>query len=110
MAAAIAPLAVDHASSDAPIPTIFAMPMQPSNKIAWLWGTAAGRHMIGRQALSPKMRACLQKSTSPVAFATGDGNQPGQDSIAFEGSKIFIGEEVYVLTECLPAQSIGKTG
>eukprot|EP00435_Cladocopium_sp_Y103_P064106 s119_g25.t1 len=31
------------------------------------------------------------------------------DSLAFEGSKILDGEEVYVLKECPPAQSIGKT-
>ena len=55
------------------------------------------------------MKSCLRKSVSPVAFATGGGSQPGQESLAFEGSKILEGEEVYVLKECPPAQSIGKT-
>ena len=55
------------------------------------------------------MKSCLRKSVSPVAFATGGGSQPGQESLGFEGSKILDGEEVYVLKECPPAQSIGKT-
>ena len=50
-----------------------------------------------------------QSSSNPVAFATGGGSQPGQESLAFNGSKILEGEEVYVLKECPPAQSIGKT-
>ena len=56
------------------------------------------------------MKEHLQQSSSnPVAFATGGGSQPGQESLAFNGSKILEGEEVYVLKECPPAQSIGKT-
>ena len=51
----------------------------------------------------------LQESPNPVAFATGGGSQPGQESVSFEGSRILEGEEVYVLEECPPAQSIGKT-
>ena len=91
-------------------PLIPAMPMQTNNNcIPWLWDTAAGRHLIGRQALPSKMKSCLQESPNPVSFATGGGSQPGQDSLAFRGSKILDGEEVYVLKECPPAQSIGKT-
>ena len=85
-----------------------AVPVQIDQKIPWLWDTAAGRHIIGRQALSSEMKSCLHKSVSPVAFATGGGSQPGQESLGFEGSKILEGEEVYVLKECPPAQSIGK--
>ena len=45
---------------------------------------------------------------NPVAFATGGGSQSGKESLTFSGSKILDGEEVYVLEECPPAQSIGK--
>ena len=45
---------------------------------------------------------------NPVAFATGGGSQPGKESLTFSGSRILDGEEVYVLEECPPAQSIGK--
>ena len=86
-----------------------AAPVQIDQKMPWFWDTAAGRHIIGRQALSSEMKSCLRKSVSPVAFATGGGSQPGQESLGFEGSKILEGEEVYVLKECPPAQSIGKT-
>ena len=86
-----------------------AVPVQIDQKIPWLWDTAAGRHIIGRQALSSEMKSCLRKSVSQVAFATGGGSQPAQESLGFAGSKILEGEEVYVLKECPPAQSIGKT-
>ena len=110
VAASAAPLVspqVSHASNDTP--QVNALPIGVDQKIPWLWDTAAGRHIIGRQALSPTMKSCLRKSVSPVAFATGGGSQPGQESLAFEGSEILEGEEVYVLKECPPAQSIGKT-
>ena len=110
VAASVAPLVsaqVSQASGD--LPQVNALPLEIEQKIPWLWDTAAGRHIIGRQALSPTMKSCLRKSVSPVAFATGGGSQPGQESLAFEGSKILEGEEVYVLKECPPAQSIGKT-
>ena len=90
-------------------PQVNALPIQIDRKVPWLWDTAAGRHIIGRQALSSDMKSCLRKSVSPVAFATGGGSQPGQESLGFTGSKILEGEEVYVLKECPPAQSIGKT-
>ena len=79
-------------------PNVPACVAQPDNgKIPWLWDTAAGRHLIGRQALDSHMKRCLQPSQNPVTFSTGGGPQPSQD------------EEVYVLEECPPAQSIGKT-
>ena len=93
----------------AAVPIVDAMPAKPTGAIPWLWDTAAGRHLIGRQALTPHMKAYLQQSPNPVAFATGRGSQAGQESIAFDGSKLLEGEEVYVLKECPPAQSIGKT-
>ena len=55
------------------------------------------------------MKRCLQPSQNPVAFSTGGGPQPSQDSLGFKGSAILQDEEVYVLKECPPAQSIGKT-
>ena len=93
----------------AAVPLVQAAPLKPSGAIPWLWDTAAGRHLIGKQALSPKMKEYLQQSPNPVAFATGGGSQAGQESIAFDGSKILEGDEVYVLKDCPPAQSIGKT-
>ncbi|CAK9031246.1 unnamed protein product [Durusdinium trenchii] len=68
--------------------------------------TAAGRHLFGRQALTQKMRECASPSNSPVNFTTGGGAQQSADSLAFTGSKILEGEEVYILKECPPAQSI----
>ena len=93
---------------DAIKPVITAMPFEASTAIPWLWDTAAGRHLIGRQALTPSMQESAQHSPNPVAFATGGGSQPGKESLTFSGSKILDGEEVYVLEECPPAQSIGK--
>ena len=96
------------AVSDAIKPVINAMPFKASTAIPWLWDTAAGRHLIGHQALTPAMRENVQHSPNPVAFATGGGSQSGKESLTFSGSKILDGEEVYVLEECPPAQSIGK--
>ena len=96
------------AVSDASKPVINAMPFKASTAIPWLWDTAAGRHLIGRQALTPSMRKSVQHTPNPVAFATGGGSQSGKESLTFSGSKILDGEEVYVLEECPPAQSIGK--
>ena len=110
VAGSVAPLVsapLSHPSTD--VPQVNALPIQLDRKVPWLWDTAAGRHIIGRQALSSDMKSCLRKSVSPVAFATGGGSQPGQESLGFTGSKILEGEEVYVLKECPPAQSIGKT-
>ena len=91
-------------------PDVPACVAQPEGgKIPWLWDTAAGRHLIGRQALDSDMKRCLQPSQNPVAFSTGGGPQPSQDSLGFKGSAILQDEEVYVLKECPPAQSIGKT-
>ena len=84
------------------------MPFEASTAIPWLWDTAAGRHLIGRQALTPSMQESAQHSPNPVAFATGGGSQSGKESLTFSDSKILDGEEVYVLEECPPAQSIGK--
>ena len=55
----------------AAVPIIDAMPVKPTGAIPWLWDTAAGRHLIGKQALTPKMPEYLQQSPNPVAFATG---------------------------------------
>ena len=93
---------------DASKPVITAMPSKASTAISWLWDTAAGRHLIGRQVLTPSMRKSVQHTPNPVAFATGGGSQSGKESLTFSGSKILDGEEVYVLEECPPAQSIGK--
>ena len=72
VAASVAPLvSAQVSSSSSDIPQVNAMPLEVDQKIPWLWDTAAGRHIIGRQALSPSMKSCLRKSVSPVAFATG---------------------------------------
>ncbi|CAE7560940.1 RE1 [Symbiodinium natans] len=79
------------------------------NKVTWLWDTAAGRHLIGRQALSSRALACVRKTDTPVGFATGGGAREGTHSVAFEGSRILpSAEQVYVLKECPPAFSVGK--
>ena len=95
----------------APAAVLPAMPMlvDPSPKISWLWDTAAGRHLVGRQALTPEAKACTVGTANPVIFTTGGGQQPGQESLSFTGSKLLQGDEVYVLDQCPPAQSIGKT-
>ena len=80
------------------------------NRISWLWDTAAGRHLIGRQALNSNMIKCVRESSTPVGFATGGGAQQGTTSLGFEDSRVIPAEEqVYVLRDCPPAQSIGKT-
>ena len=79
------------------------------NNVTWLWDTAAGRHLIGRQALSSDMRACVRTTSTPVGFATGGGAQHCTQSLSFGGSKLVPQEEqVYVLKECPPALSVGK--
>ena len=93
----------------AAVAQVHAMPAFEDSKVSWLWDTAAGRHLFGRQALTQKMRECASPSNSPVNFTTGGGAQQSADSLAFTGSKILEGEEVYILKECPPAQSIGKT-
>ena len=91
-------------------PLISAMPSQTLSspgKVTWLWDTAAGRHLIGRQALSSRALACVRPTDSPVGFATGGGAREGSHTLAFEGSKILPAEEqVYVLKECPPAFSV----
>ena len=77
--------------------------------IPWFWDTAASRHLVGRQALTSEMKSSVQPTSNPVAFATGGASQPSQGFLGFEGSRILTGEEVYVLKDCPPAQSIGKT-
>ena len=93
-------------------PIISAMPSQTLSspgKVTWLWDTAAGRHLIGRQALSARALACVRPTDSPVGFATGGGAREGSHTLAFEGSKILpADEQVYVLKECPPAFSVGK--
>ena len=59
------------AAGTAAVPIVDAMPSKLNGAIPWLWDTAAGRHLIGKQALTPKMKEFLQQSPNPVAFATG---------------------------------------
>ena len=59
------------AAGAAALPVVNAAPLRPDGSIPWLWDTAAGRHLIGKQALTPKMKEYLQPSPNPVAFATG---------------------------------------
>ena len=92
-------------------PLVNAVPadLNQDGKITWLWDTAAGRHLIGRQALSSKALSCVSRSETPVGFATGGGAREGTHSLAFEGSRLLPkDEQVYVLKECPPAFSVGK--
>ena len=50
---------------------IFATPAIHENRVSWLWDTAAGRHLFGKQALTPSMKHCLSPSKNPVNFTTG---------------------------------------
>ena len=59
------------AAGAAALPVVNAAPLNPDGSIPWLWDTAAGRHLIGKQALTPKMNEYLKPSPKPVAFATG---------------------------------------
>ena len=92
-------------------PLVNAVPaeLNQDGKITWLWDTAAGRRLIGRQALSSKALSCVTRSENPVGFATGGGAREGTHSLAFEGSRLLPGDEqVYVLKKCPPAFSVGK--
>ena len=52
----------------------------------------------------------MRRTDSPVGFATGGGAREGNQTLSFEGSHLLPkDEQVYVLKECLPALSIGKT-
>ena len=92
-------------------PLISAMPVAaPQDKVTWIWDTGAGRHLIGKQALNHKAAACVRRTDSPVGFATGGGAREGNQTLSFEGSRLLPkDEQVYVLKECPPALSIGKT-
>ena len=107
------PRALGKAKSPAAVAAVVpAVPSVPSrnNSISWLWDTAAGRRLIGKQALNSTMMHCVRKTNTPVGFATGGGAQQGDKSLAFEDSRVIPpDEQVYVLNECPPAQSIGKT-
>ncbi len=99
VAASVAPLVsaqVSYVSND--IPQVNALPLEVEQKIPWLWDTAAGRHSIGRQALSPSMKSCLRKSVSPVAFATGGVLSPGRSLLLLRVAK-FLTVKRYVLKE-----------
>ena len=69
-------------------PLVNAVPadLNQDGKITWLWDTAAGRHPIGRQALTSKALSCVTRSETPVSFATGGAAREGTHSLAFEGS------------------------
>ena len=90
----------------AAVAQVHATPAFEDGKVSWLWDTAAGRHLFGRQALTQKMRECASPSNNPVNFTTGGGAQQSADSLACTGSRILEGEEV---KERPPAQSTGKT-
>ena len=94
------------AKATAAVAQVHALPAFSNGKISWLWDTAAGRHLFGKQALTPSMRQHAAPSQNPVNFTTA---QQSVKSLAFKGSPILEGEEVYILNECPPAQSIGKT-
>ena len=54
------------AAGTAAVPIVDAMPSKLNGAIPWLWDTAAGRHLIGKQALTPKMKknAAISKPSS----------------------------------------------
>ena len=103
------PRALSKAKSPAAVaavvPAVASVPAK-NNSISWLWDTAAGRRLIGKQALNSTMMHCVRKTNTPAGFATGGGAQRGDKSLAFEDSRaIPPDEQVYVLNEC-PRRSI----
>ena len=90
---------------------INAMPAaQAQDKVTWIWDTAAGRHLVGKQALNRKAAVCVRRTDSPVGFAAGGGAREGNQTLSLEGSRLLPkDEQVYVLKECPAALSIGKT-
>ena len=90
------------------VASVVAMTASVSHTVPWLWDTAAGRHLFGKQAMTPAMRKCIRETDAPVSFSTGGGARPGNHTVGFEGSSIIGDEQVYVLDSCPPAQSIGK--
>ena len=54
-------------------PLVNAVPaeLNQDGKVTWLWDTAAGKHLIGRQALTSKALSCVTRPETPVGFATG---------------------------------------
>ena len=74
VAASVAPLVSAQVSqaSDG-IPQVNALPLEVEQKIPWLWDTAAGRHIIGRQALSPTIRVCVSLCPSRWLWDTAAG-------------------------------------
>ena len=101
------PRALGKAKSPAAVAAVVpAVPSVPArnNSISWLWDTAAGCHLIGKQALNSTMMHCVRKTNTPVGFKQGD------KSLALEDSRVIPpDEQVSGLNECPPAQSIGKT-
>ena len=80
------------AAGTAALPIVNALPSKLTGAIPWLWDTAAGRHLIGKQALTPKMKEFLQLSRQ------GGAARPVRSQSL-----------VTALKDCPPAQSIGKT-
>ena len=68
------------------------MPAFDASRVSWLWDTAAGGHLFGRQALTHQMKECTAPSNNPVIFTTGGGAQQSADSLGFTGSKSLEGE------------------
>ena len=79
VAASVAPLVsaqVSRSSDD--IPQVNALPLEVDQKIPWLWDTAAGRHIIGRQALSPTMKSCCVSLCPQSPSQQGGVPNPGK--------------------------------
>ena len=60
-----------------------------TSKITWIWDTGAGRHLIRKQALNHKAAAFVRRTDSPVGFATGGGAREENQTLSFEGSRLF---------------------
>ena len=50
---------------------IFATPALSENKVSWLWDTAAGRHLFGKQALTPSMKQFCRHPETPLISQQG---------------------------------------
>ena len=82
------------AAGSAALPIIDTM---PTGAIPWRWNTAAGGHLIGKQASTPKTKEYLQQSPNPVAFATGSSREkrsmfPSEPAAASSSSHDVVAE------------------
>ena len=103
--------AIVHSDPD-PVPanqcSIGAVPAVSEKKISWLWDTAAGRHLIGRQVLTPEMKKHLQESPNPVAFATGGATNLDKSPLLLRAVGFWKAMRCMFFATALQPRALGK--